>query len=220
MADVKLSVSHDGPSQSFREEIANSLSHGAGLVAALVATPFLIGDAMRKGSPAFLVGACVFAATVLLLYLGSTLYHGLPPGRAKRAFRVVDHCAIYLLIAGTYTPFTLGVLFGAWGWSLLAVVWSLAAIGITLEVTGGVRHPAWSLVLYLGMGWLAVVAIRPLALHLPAAGLIWLVAGGLAYTLGVVFYTAKGLRFGHLVWHLFVLAGTFCHFTAVRYYAA
>jgi len=217
---VKLSVSHDGPSQSFREEIANSLSHGAGLVAALVATPFLIGDAMRKGSPAFLVGACVFAATVLLLYLGSTLYHGLPPGRAKRAFRVVDHCAIYLLIAGTYTPFTLGVLFGAWGWSLLAVVWSLAAIGITLEVTGGVRHPAWSLVLYLGMGWLAVVAIRPLALHLPAAGLIWLVAGGLAYTLGVVFYTAKGLRFGHLVWHLFVLAGTFCHFTAVRYYAA
>ena len=220
MAVVKLSVSHDGPSQSFREEIANSLSHGAGLVAALVATPFLISDAMRKGSPAFLVGACVFAATVLLLYLGSTLYHGLPPGRAKRAFRVVDHCAIYLLIAGTYTPLTLGVLFGAWGWSLLAVVWSLAAIGITLEVTGGVRHPAWSLVLYLGMGWLAVVAIRPLALHLPAAGLIWLVAGGLAYTLGVVFYTAKGLRFGHLVWHLFVLAGTFCHFTAVRYYAA
>ena len=216
---MKLSVSHDGPSQSFREEIANSLSHGAGLVAALVATPFLISDAMRKGSPAFLVGACVFAGTVLLLYLGSTLYHGLPPGRAKRAFRVVDHCAIYLLIAGTYTPFTLGVLFGAWGWSLLAVVWSLAAIGITLEVTG-LRHPAWSLVLYLGMGWLAVVAIRPLALHLPAAGLIWLVAGGLAYTLGVVFYTAKGMRFGHLVWHLFVLAGTFCHFTAVRYYAA
>ncbi len=220
MAGVKLSVSHDGPPESFREEIANSLSHGAGLVAALVATPFLISDAMRKGSPAFLAGACVFAGTVLLLYLGSTLYHGLPPGRAKRAFRVVDHCAIYLLIAGTYTPFTLGVLFGAWGWSLLAVVWSLAAIGITLEVTGGLRHPAWSLALYLGMGWLAVVAIRPLALHLPAAGLIWLVAGGLAYTLGVVFYTAKGLRFGHLVWHLFVLAGTFCHFTAVRYYAA
>jgi hemolysin III len=100
------------------------------------------------------------------------------------------------------------------------MVWSLAAIGITLEVTGGPRHPAWSLALYLGMGWLAVVAIRPLALHLPAAGLIWLVAGGLAYTLGVFFYTAKGLRFGHLVWHLFVLAGTFCHFTAVRYYAA
>ena len=217
---MKLSVSHEWPSESLWEEVANSLSHGAGLVAALVATPFLISDAMRKGNPAFLVGASVFAGTVLLLYLGSTLYHALPAGRAKRVFRVVDHCAIYLLIAGTYTPFTLGVLFGAWGWSLLSIVWSLAAIGITLEVTGGPRHPALSLALYLGMGWLVVVAIRPLSLHLPAAGFIWLIAGGLAYTLGVVFYTAKGLRFGHLVWHLFVLAGTFCHFTAVRYYAA
>lgn len=215
-----MSVSHDWPAESLWEEVANSLSHGAGLVAALVATPFLITDAARRGSGAFLIGASVFAATVLLLYLGSTLYHALPAGRAKRGFRVVDHCAIYLLIAGTYTPFTLGVLFGAWGWSLLALVWSLAAIGVTLEVSGGPRRPALSLALYLGMGWLVVVAIRPLSLHLPAAGLIWLVAGGLAYTLGVVFYTAKGLRFGHLVWHLFVLAGTFCHFTAVRYYAA
>jgi len=217
---VKLSVSHDWPAESLWEEVANSLSHGAGLVAAVVATPFLITDAARRGNGAFLIGASVFAATVLLLYLGSTLYHALPAGRAKRVFRVVDHCAIYLLIAGTYTPFTLGVLFGAWGWSLLALVWSLAAIGITLEVTGGPRHPALSLALYLGMGWLVLVAIRPLSLHLPAAGLIWLAAGGLAYTLGVVFYTAKGLRFGHLVWHLFVLTGTFCHFTAVRYYAA
>jgi len=213
-------VSHDWPAESLWEEVANSLSHGAGLVAALVATPFLITEAASRGSGAFLVGASVFAATVLLLYLGSTLYHALPVGRAKRVFRVVDHCAIYLLIAGTYTPFTLGVLLGVWGWSLLVLVWSLAAIGITLEVSGGPRHPALSLVLYLAMGWLVVVAIRPLSLHLPAAGLIWLIAGGLAYTLGVVFYTAKGLRFAHLVWHLFVLAGTFCHFTAVRYYAA
>ena len=213
-------MSHDWPAESLWEEVANSLSHGAGLVAALVATPFLITEAASRGSGAFLVGASVFAATVLLLYLGSTLYHALPVGRAKRVFRVVDHCAIYLLIAGTYTPFTLGVLFGVWGWSLLVLVWSLAAIGITLEVSGGPRHPALSLVLYLAMGWLVVVAIRPLSLHLPAAGLIWLIAGGLAYTLGVVFYTAKGLRFAHLVWHLFVLAGTFCHFTAVRYYAA
>ena len=217
---MKLSVSHDWPAESLWEEVANSLSHGAGLVAALVATPFLITEAASRGSGAFLVGASVFAATVLLLYLGSTLYHALPVGRAKRVFRVVDHCAIYLLIAGTYTPFTLGVLLGVWGWSLLVLVWSLAAIGITLEVSGGPRHPALSLVLYLAMGWLVVVAIRPLSLHLPAAGLIWLIAGGLAYTLGVVFYTAKGLRFAHLVWHLFVLAGTFCHFTAVRYYAA
>lgn len=217
---MKLSVSHHWPPESFREEIANSLSHGAGLVAALVATPFLITAAARRGNAAFLAGAIVFAMTVLVLYLGSTLYHALPKGRAKRVFRIVDHCAIYLLIAGTYTPFTLGVLSGVWGWSLLVLVWSLAALGITLEVTGGLRHPGWSLALYLAMGWLVVVAIKPLSLHLPAAGFIWLVAGGLAYTLGVIFYTAKGLRFGHLVWHLFVLAGTFCHFTAVLFYAA
>ncbi len=216
---MAVSASLDHHPQSFREEIANSLSHGAGFIAALVATPFLITDAVRRG-PAFTAGASVFAATVLVLYLGSTLYHALPPGRVKRVFRIVDHCAIYLLIAGTYTPFTLGVLFGSWGWFLLVMVWSLAAIGITAEVTGGFSHPGWSLALYLIMGWLVVVAIEPLSRHLPAAGFIWLVAGGLAYTLGVAFYAAKGMRFGHLVWHLFVLAGTFCHFTAVRYYAA
>lgn len=219
MRIVAVSASLDHPPQSLREEIANSLSHGAGFIAALLATPFLISDAARRG-PAFLTGACVFAATVLVLYLGSAVYHALPPGRAKRLFRIVDHCAIYLLIAGTYTPFTLGVLSGSWGWSLLVVVWSLAAIGITAEVTGGFSHPGWSLALYLTMGWLVVVAIEPLSRHLPAAGFIWLLAGGLAYTLGVAFYAAKGLRFGHLVWHLFVLAGTFCHFTAVLYYAA
>lgn len=216
---MAVSASLDHHPQSFREEIANSLSHGVGFVAAFLATPFLVTDAARRGT-AFLTGVSVFAAAVLVLYLGSTLYHALPDGRAKRLFRIVDHCAIYLLIAGTYTPFTLGVLSGAWGWSLLVVVWSLAAIGITAEVTGGFSHPGWSLALYLIMGWLVVVAIEPLSRHLPAAGLIWLVAGGLAYTVGVAFYAAKGLRFGHLVWHLFVLAGTFCHFTAVRYYAA
>ena len=216
---MNATASLDWPLESFREEVANSVSHGAGLVAAIFATPFLIADAARRGNTAFLSGAIVFAATVLLLYFGSTLYHALPHGKAKRLFRVVDHCAIYLLIAGTYTPFALGVLSGALGWSLLVLVWGLAAIGIAFEVTGGFSHPGWSLALYLGMGWLAVVAIRPLSLQLPAAGLIWLAVGGIAYTAGVVFYTAKGLRFGHFVWHLFVLAGTFCHFTAVRYCA-
>jgi hemolysin III len=206
--------------QSVGEEIANSLSHGAGLVAALVAMPFLIGHAARTGSGAFLLGANVFASTVLLLYLGSTLYHALPAGDAKHVFRVIEHSAIYLLIAGTYTPFTLGVLRGAWGWSLLALVWGLAAVGVILEVTGGLRHPGLSLVLYLGMGWLVVVAIQPLWLRMQPAGLAWLVAGGIAYTAGVGFYAAKRLRYGHLVWHLFVLAGTACHFMAVRFYAA
>jgi hemolysin III len=206
--------------QSIGEEIANSVSHGAGFLACLAATPFLIAHAARTGSGSFLLGASVFACSVLLLYLGSTLYHALPPGRAKRVLRTIEHSAIYLLIAGTYTPFTLGVLRGAWGWSLLALVWGLAAVGVALEVTGGPRRPGLSLALYLGMGWLAVVAIRLFWLHLPAAGLAWLAAGGIAYTAGVGFYVAKRLRYGHLVWHLCVLAGTACHFVAVRFYAA
>jgi hemolysin III len=205
--------------QSAGEEIANSVSHGVGLVAALAAMPFLIAHAARTGSGSVLLGASVFASSVLLLYLGSTLYHALPPGKAKRVFRVIEHSAIYLLIAGTYTPFTLGVLRGAWGWSLLALVWSLAAVGVMLEVTGGFRHPGPSLALYLGMGWLVMVAIRPLWLQMPPAGFFWLIAGGVAYTAGVGFYAAKRLRYGHLVWHLFVLAGTVCHFMAVRFYA-
>jgi len=206
--------------QSTGEEIANSVSHGVGLAAALAAMPFLIAHAARSGVGAFLVGASVFAATVVLLYLGSTLYHALPPGRTKHVFRVLEHSAIYLLIAGTYTPFTLGILRGAWGWSLLALVWALAVVGIALELTDGLRHPRLSLALYVGMGWLVVVAIRPLWLQMPPAGFAWLVAGGLAYTAGVGFYAAKRLRYAHFVWHLFVLAGTVCHFVAVRFYAA
>jgi hemolysin III len=206
--------------QSVGEEIANSVSHGVGLVAALVATPFLIAHAARTANRSFLLGTSVFATTSVMLYLGSTLYHALPPGKAKRVFRVIEHSAIYVLIAGTYTPFTLGVLRGAWGWSLLALVWSLAVLGVVLEATGLLRHPGLSIALYIGMGWLVVVAIRPLWLRMPAEGLGWVAAGGVAYTAGVGFYAAKRLRYSHLVWHLFVLAGTVCHFIAVRFYAA
>lgn len=206
--------------QSLGEEIANSVSHGVGLVAALAATPFLIAHAARSGSAAFIVGASVFSATMVLLYLASTLYHALPRGKAKRVFQVIEHSAIFLLIAGTYTPFTLGVLRGAWGWTLFALVWGLAAIGVLMRVVGGVRHPAFPLILYLAMGWLIVVAIRPLWLRLPPSGLVWLLLGGVAYTAGVAFYAAKRLRYAHFIWHLFVLAGTTCHFIAVRFYAA
>ena len=206
--------------QSLGEELANSISHGVGLAAALVATPFLIGNAVRHGSAAFAVGVSVFAATVVLLYLASTLYHALPRGKAKHVFRIIEHSAIYLLIAGTYTPFTLGVLRGAWGWTLIGLIWILAVGGVLLKSMGGVRHPVLSMALYLGMGWLMVVAVRPLWLRVPLPGLAWLLAGGLAYTAGVAFYGAKRLRYGHFVWHLFVLAGTTCHFIAVRFYAA
>lgn len=207
--------------QSRGEEIANSLSHGLGLIAALVATPFLIVHAVRHGDTGFIAGASIFAATMVLLYLASTLYHALPVGRAKRVFRVIEHSAIFLLIAGTYTPFTLGVLRGAWGWTLLGLVWSLAAAGVMLKALNRLTHPILTTSLYLLMGWLIVIAADPLTERVPAPGLLWLVAGGLAYTAGVVFFAFDSrLRYGHFLWHLFVMAGTACHYFAVLGYAA
>ncbi|MBI5168700.1 MAG: hemolysin III family protein [Candidatus Eisenbacteria bacterium] len=201
------------------EEIANSVSHGVGFVLAIAALPILVVNAMPRGAAA-VAGAAVFAATLALLYLASTLYHAITHERAKRVLRVFDHAAIYLLIAGTYTPFTLGVLRGPWGWSLLAVIWTLAVAGITLKSTLGMRWPKLSTAVYLLMGWLVVVAAKPLVSHMSAAGIAWLLAGGLAYTAGVAFYAAPRLRYAHFVWHLAVMAGTACHFVAVLRYAA
>jgi hemolysin III len=175
-------------------------------------------SALRHGAAA-VAGAAIFGGTVVLLYLTSTLYHALPPNRAKRIFQILDHGAIYLLIAGTYTPFTLGVLHGAWGWTLLALIWLLAAAGILLKSVGGIVHPWISTGLYLAMGWLILVAARPLWRAMPAWGLFWLAAGGISYTVGVWFYAANRIRYAHFVWHLFVLAGTACHLIAVLRYA-
>ncbi len=218
-----MSAAPEVPSrgQSLGEEIANSVSHGVGALATLVAAPFLIRHVAQSHGTSAIVGASVFVATMLLLYLASTLYHALPPGRAKRVFQVIEHSAIFVLIAGTYTPFTLGALRGAWGWGLLASVWSLAALGVVLKaVGGGVRYRALSMFLYLSMGWLVVVAILPLRLRMPPSGLLWLLAGGVAYTAGTLFFGAERLRYAHFVWHLFVLTGTCCHFVAVWFYAA
>src|SRR6476620_524087 len=205
---------------SLGEEIANCVSHGVGLLAALVATPFLVLAAARRGDGVAIVGASVFAGTVVVLYLASTLYHAMPSNKAKHVFRIIDHSAIFLLIAGTYTPFTLGVLRGAWGWALFGVVWGLAVLGVTLKAVGGIRYPRLSTALYITMGWLALIAIRPLWLHVPVAGWLWLIAGGLAYTGGIVFYAAERVPYGHFVWHVFVLIGTTCHFFAVLWHAA
>jgi hemolysin III len=210
--------SESRPPQSLGEEIANGVSHGVGFLLALVAIPVLVVNALPHGAAA-VVGASVFAATLALLYLFSTLYHVVPPSPAKRVLRVLDHAAIYLLIAGTYTPFTLGVLRGPWGWTLFGVIWALAVAGVVLKSTLGMRHPRLSTLVYLGMGWLIVVAVRPLWLHLPAWGWFWLLAGGFAYTAGVAFYAARR-RFAHFLWHLAVLAGTMCHFVAVLRYAS
>ena len=196
------------------------MSHGVGVVAALAATPFLVLGAARRGGAFAIIGASVFAGTTVVLYVASTLYHALPRNRAKHVFRVIDHNAIFLLIAGTYTPFALGALRGGWGWALFGVVWGLAILGITLKSVAGIRYPRLSTTLYLAMGWLALIAIRPLWVHVPVAGWLWLIAGGLAYTAGIAFYAAERMRYGHFVWHLFVLFGTVCHFFAVLWYAA
>lgn len=206
--------------QSRGEEIANSVSHGVGLLAALAATPYLIFEAVRRGDSGFVAGTSVFTASIILLYLASTLYHALPAGQAKRVFRVIEHSAIFLLIAGTYTPFTLGVLSGAWGWTLFGIVWTLAVVGVTLKAVGNAPHPILSTSIYLLMGWVIVIAIDPLVTRVPTPGLLWLLAGGLAYTVGVIFFaTDWRLRYGHLVWHLFVMVGTGCHYVAVLWYA-
>jgi hemolysin III len=207
--------------QSRQEEIANSLSHGIGLIASLVAAPYLVLHAVRLGDAGFIAGASIFAATMVLLYLASTLYHALPIGRAKRVFRVIEHSAIFLLIAGTYTPFTLGVLHGAWGWTLLGLVWGIAVTGVVLKALNRLTHPILTTSLYLLMGWLIVIAAHPLSERVPASGLLWLVAGGLSYTIGVIFFALDSrVRYGHFIWHLFVMTGTACHYFAVLWYAA
>jgi hemolysin III len=205
--------------QSLGEEIANSVSHGLALLAAIGAAPFLIAAARDLGA-ASQVGAVVFAVTMVLLYFTSTLYHALPNGRAKRVFLKLDYCAIFLFIAGSYTPFALGALYGAWGWTLFGLVWALAVVGVILKSTDKLEHPWVSTGLYLCMGWLVLIAAVPLMERVPLQGLVWLVAGGLAYTLGVVFFVLDSrIRYAHAIWHSFVVAGTGCHFFAVMGYA-
>ncbi|HMM34097.1 MAG TPA: hemolysin III family protein [Thermoanaerobaculia bacterium] len=197
------------------EEIANSVTHGVGLLASVVAFPFLVMTAAQRWGAPEVIGAAVFAATLVALYLVSTLYHALRPSRAKQVLQKLDHAAIYLLIAGSYTPFTLGVLRGTWGWTLLSLVWAIAGTGIALEFALGKKVHKVAVALYVVMGWLVVVAVKPLLAAVPWPGLAWLVAGGLLYTGGVAFYAAKRVRYAHAVWHLFVLAGSACHFVAI-----
>ncbi len=206
------------PSRS--EELANALTHGAGLLASLAALPFLVVAASRGGDLLQVVGAAVFGTTLILLYGSSVAYHAVAPSPVKRLLRRIDHSAIYLLIAGTYTPFALGPLRGAWGWSLLGAVWTMAVIGVAIKSGRRFGGGRVSTALYLGMGWFAVVAAGPLIERVGWSGVQWLLAGGLAYTGGVVFYaTDHRIRYGHAVWHLFVLAGSALHVVAVLYHA-
>ncbi|WP_438970830.1 PAQR family membrane homeostasis protein TrhA [Methylophaga sp.] len=205
--------------QARGEEFANSISHAIGLIAVLVGTPFLIISAIQHGEEGLVIGSCIFVVTAIILYLSSTVYHALPAGKAKRLFRTIEHSAIFLLIAGTYTPFTLGVLKGTWGLIIFGLVWGLAIIGVVMKALQKMSHPIFSTSLYLLMGWLIIMAINPLLAKLPGASFLWLLAGGLSYSVGVIFFaTDSKLRYGHFLWHLFVMGGTTCHYFSILWY--
>jgi len=199
------------------EEIANSVTHGVGAALSVLGLVVLVVVAAMRGTAWHIAGCAVYGGSLVLLYLASTLYHALPRGRAKRVFQILDHSSIYLLIAGTYTPFTLVTLRGAWGWWMFGVVWTLAVAGIVFKCFLTGRFQVLSTAAYVAMGWMAVVALRPLLSALPWAGFLWLLAGGAAYTAGIVFFASRR-RYAHSVWHAFVLAGSICHFVAVYRY--
>jgi len=200
------------------EELANSLTHGVGALLAVGGLAVLVTFAVLRGDVWHVVACSIYGAAMVVLYTASTLYHAVSGPRAKSALQVFDHAAIFLLIAGTYTPFTLVSLRGPWGWSLFGTVWGLAVVGIIIEIVFPGRWPALSLVLYVAMGWVGVVAVKPMLSALPSEGLLLLLFGGLAYTGGIVFYVWKRLPYGHAIWHVFVLAGTVFHFFAVLFY--
>ncbi|MBK8182515.1 MAG: hemolysin III family protein [Candidatus Competibacteraceae bacterium] len=206
------------PRYTLGEEIANSVIHGVGIVFGIAGLGVLTAFASLYGDVWHVVGCSIFGAALILLYTTSTLYHGIPLPRVKAVLRTLDHSAIFILIAGTYTPFLLVNLRGPWGWSLLGLIWGLALLGIILRVRRGRRSTLLSVGLYISMGWAVVAAIEPMLKHVAPGGLLLLLSGGLIYTLGVVFYVWKRLPYHHAIWHLFVLAGSILHFFAILFY--
>ena len=206
------------PRYAFGDELASSIVHGIGIVLSIGGLAALVALSAMHGGARDVVASAVYGATLVLLYTASTLYHAVPVARAKPVLRTLDHIAIYLLIAGTYTPFTLIALPGRWGWSLFAAVWTLAALGSVLEFGALKRFRKLSVLLYIGMGWIGMIAFKPLMAHLQTGGMLLLVAGGLAYTLGVPFYLWRRMPYHHSVWHAFVLAGSVLHYLAVLLY--
>ena len=200
------------------EEWANCYTHGAGALLAMLATLWMILEAIDQGGIWHLLGVSVFGASMIFMYTVSTLYHGIHAPAPKQVLRLLDHSAIFVLIAGTYTPFTLVNLHGPWGWSLLALVWSLAIVGVALELSPLRRLRAVMVTLYVVMGWSVVVAVEPLLDAVESAGLLLLLLGGIAYTVGIGFYVWRRLGYHHAIWHLFVLAGSTLHVFAVLLY--
>jgi hemolysin III len=206
--------------QSAIEEVVNSFTHGIGILFGFAATILLIFFSASTGDPYLTIGCSIFGATMILQYSASTLYHSLRGRRAKRIMQVLDHVAIYLLIAGTFTPFAMGPLRAQWGWGMLALIWFLALGGSALEASNAMRNKAVSVALYLGMGWLAVLTFPTLQDLLPMKALVWLLVGGSSYTVGVIFFLWEKLPFNHAIWHVFVLAGTISHFCAILNFVA
>jgi hemolysin III len=195
--------------------LLKALSHGLGLILALASLPILVAVAARRGTAATVTGAVLYGSTMVALYFASTVYHALPHGKWKRRFNRLDHASIYLFIAGSYMPFALGPLLGPWGWSLFGIVWGIAAVGTLAKLLNRLQHPLWSTGLYVAMDWVALVAVRPMIEHIGPQGLALLVAGGVAYTVGALFFLLDGqFRYAHFIWHLFVLAGSALHFIA------
>jgi hemolysin III len=205
-------------SYTLGEEIANSITHGIGAGLGIAALVILVVMAARQGEPWRIVSFSIYGATLILLYLFSTLYHAIQHPGAKKVFQIFDHSAIYLLIAGTYTPFLLITLRGPWGWTLFSVIWLLAICGIVFKAVFIQKMKRLSTLIYILMGWLIIIAMKPLLSNLPRPGLWWLLGGGLAYTGGVVFYVLKSIKYSHAVWHLFVLGGSICHFFSIYLY--
>lgn len=198
-----------------KEEIMNVITHGLGILFSIIGLIVLIQTARSLGNTAHVVTFSIFGVTLILMYLASTLYHSCPPGRAKDMLKICDHSAIFLLIAGSYTPLTLLVLKGRLGWTLFAIVWIIALVGIALKVVFIKKFKILSTLIYIAMGWIVIFAIKPLYLSLNTESIAFLVAGGLFYTLGTVFYTSKKIKYSHAIWHLFVLAGSICHFFTI-----
>src|SRR5262245_9191253 len=203
------------------EEIAHALTHGLGVILAIAGLTVMVARATLYGNAWHIVGAAIFGTTLVLMYTASTLYHSIPAEQlpnAKKILRIVDHSSIYLLIAGTYTPFTLVTLNGPWGWSLFGIVWGLALVGVVFKLFATGKFEKLSLAIYLGMGWCIVIAIKPLVQTLETGGLVLLIAGGLAYTGGVAFYALDTRKYFHAIWHGFVLAGSVLQYFAVLFY--
>lgn len=205
--------------QTFSEEVANAVSHGVGLLVAIGATPYLLLESWRGGDAIDFTGVAIFAGTMVLVYLASTLYHSVPMGRAKRVFRTLDQGAIFLFVAGSYTPFALGVLRGGIGWSVLVVAWTAAAAGLVLLAMGMLQRSFVINSLYLVLGWLGLIVLKPLWGAVPLPAILLLLTGGICYTVGVAFLCAGRLKYRHFIWHLWVIAGTVAHFVAVLLYA-